>query len=66
MKYVSPRVAAIRTAVAVIQGVGKVIGAPPESVGPLQGTRFPPMKPMSEERLHPMQSGGLKREVGRN
>ena len=41
MKYVSPRVVAIRTAVAVIQGVGKVIGAPPESVGPTPGHTIP-------------------------
>lgn len=41
MKYVSPRVVAIRTAVAVTQGVGKVIGAPAESVGPTPRQTIP-------------------------
>jgi hypothetical protein len=34
MKYVSPKVFAVYAAIVKIQGLGKVIGTPPESVGP--------------------------------
>jgi len=50
MKYVSPKVFAVYAAIVKIQGLGKVIGAPPESVVHHQGTRFPRMKQMNECR----------------
>ena len=34
MKYVPPKVLAVHAAIVKLQGLGKVIGTPPESVGP--------------------------------
>ena len=34
MKYVAPRVLAVYAAIVKLQGLGKVIGPPAESVGP--------------------------------